>query len=171
MIRLATPLAPPLARIAATSVLAAVLLAPLMVTPAAAQGSHTEVGTLDCDISGGVGFIFGSSKEVRCAFTPAGGGSRDFYVGAINKFGLDIGVTTGGQMVWAVFAESTARRGALAGTYAGVAAEASIAVGLGANVLMGGSDRTIALQPLSIQGQTGLNVAAGVTELRLERAR
>jgi hypothetical protein len=74
-------------------------------------------------------------------------------------------------MVWAVFAPTTRRIGALAGNYAGASAEATVGAGLGANVLLGGSDRTIALQPLSVQGQAGLNVAAGVTELILRPAR
>ena len=86
----------------------------------------------------------------------------------IRKFGLDLGATTGGQMVWSVYAATTGRVAALAGSYAGATAEATIGAGLGANVLVGGSDRTIALQPVSIQGQTGLNVAAGVADLELQ---
>jgi len=70
-------------------------------------------------------------------------------------------VTTGGVMVWAVYAPTNRRRGALSGTYAGAAAEATLIAGLGANALVGGSDRTIALQPFSVQGQVGLNIAAG----------
>ena len=153
-------------------VLGALLLAAALTpVPADAQGARSQLGMLDCDISGGFGFIIGSRKEVNCLFTPAGGGRREAYVGAISKFGLDLGATTGGQMVWAVHAETTARRDTLAGTYVGASAEATVAVGLGANVLVGGSNRTIALQPISVQGQTGLNIAAGVTELSLEPAR
>lgn len=154
--------------LATATVALGAMLAPL---PAAAQGARAQVGVLDCDISGGIGFIIGSSREVQCIFTPAGGGPGDAYVGSIRKFGLDIGATSGGQMLWAVHAETTARRAALAGTYIGASAEATVAVGLGANVLVGGSNRTIALQPLSVQAQTGLNVAAGVTELDLVPAR
>lgn len=139
-------------------------------TPAAAQ-ERLQVGTLDCDISAGLGFIIGSRKEVSCVFTPATPGPREVYVGAITKLGLDLGATTGGQMVWAVYASTFARRGALAGYYGGASAEATIAVGLGANVLVGGSDRTVALQPLSVQGQAGLNIAAGVAELSLQLVR
>lgn len=152
--------------------LAAAMLACLLSpSSGAAQGARAQVGLLDCDISGGIGFIIGSQRSVSCIFTPAGGGPQEAYVGAIRKFGLDLGVTSGGQMVWAVHAETTARSGALAGNYVGASAEATVAVGLGANVLVGGSNRTIALQPLSIQAQTGLNVAAGVTELELVPAR
>src|SRR5262249_41646481 len=126
---------------------------------------------LTCDISAGIGLIIGSHKEVQCLFTPDLPGPQEVYVGSINKFGLDLGATSGGSMVWAVYAPTTRRFGALAGVYSGGSAEATIAVGLGANVLVGGSDRTVALQPLSIQGQAGLNVAAGVASLELVPAR
>ena len=138
---------------------------------ASAQANRTKVGTLTCDISGGIGLIIASKKDVTCMFTPGERGPREVYVGAISKFGLDIGATTGGEMVWAVYAPTTRRFGALAGNYAGASAEATVGAGLGANVLVGGSDRTVALQPLSVQGQAGLNVAAGVAELILRPAR
>jgi hypothetical protein len=153
---------------------AAIFMTFSAVAPASAQSprpSRPQVGLLDCDISGGFGFIIGSRKEVACTFTPAGNGPREGYVGVITKFGLDIGATGGGVMRWAVFADTTARRGALAGDYVGASAEATVAIGLGANLLVGGSDRTVTLQPLSLQDQTGLNVAAGVTELQLSSVR
>lgn len=153
---------------------AAALVVLCVAVPAAAQSgrpSRPQVGTLDCEISGGFGFIVASRKELTCMFTPAGRGPREVYVGAISKFGLDIGVTAGAQMMWSVHAETTARRAALAGSYVGASAEVTVALGLGANVLVGGSDRTVTLQPLSMQGQRGLNAAAGVTELRLSPAR
>jgi hypothetical protein len=91
-------------------------------------------------------------------------------MGSISKFGIDLGATNGGRMVWAVFAPTSARlKGALAGSYAGATAEATVGAGVGANALVGGSNRTITLQPLSVQGQTGLNLAVGVGELRLNR--
>jgi hypothetical protein len=139
-------------------------------TPALSQADRVQVGTLTCDVSAGIGMIIGSTKEVQCLFTP-GNGPRQVYVGQINKFGLDIGATAGGQMVWAVYAPSNARNAPLAGNYAGASAEATVGAGLGANVLVGGSDRTVALQPLSVQGQAGLNLAAGVAELLLRPAR
>lgn len=141
-------------------------------TGASAQGAtRTKVGTLDCDISGGIGLIIGSQKGVRCTFTPAGRGPREAYTGTISKFGLDIGATTGGRMVWAVFAPTAYRHAALAGAYAGASGEATVGAGLGANVLVGGNDRTIALQPLSVQGQAGLNLAVGVSALELRPVR
>ena len=138
---------------------------------AAQPAERVKAGTLNCDISAGIGLIIGSHKEVQCLFTPDVPGPSEVYVGSINKFGLDIGATSGGSMVWAVYAPTNRRFGALAGVYSGATAEATIAVGLGANVLVGGSDRTVALQPLSITGQTGLNVAAGVASLELVPAR
>jgi len=139
--------------------------------PTLAQGERIKAGTLTCDISGGIGLIITSHKDVTCMFTPSEPGPREVYVGGINKFGLDLGATAGGEMVWTVYAPTTRRFGALAGNYSGATAEATVGAGLGANVLVGGSDRTVALQPLSVQGQAGLNVAAGVAELILRPAR
>jgi len=138
---------------------------------AMAQHERTKVGTLTCDISAGIGLIITSKKELTCMFTPAQPGPREVYVGSITKFGLDIGVTAGGELVWSVYAPTDRRFGALAGDYSGATAEATVGAGLGANVLVGGSERTVALQPLSVQGQAGLNIAAGVANLRLRPAR
>ena len=104
-------------------------------------------------------------------FTPSEPGPREVYFGTINKFGLDIGGTVGGGMAWAVFAPTTRRFGALAGHYGGASAEATVGLGAGANVLIGGSNRTVELQPVSVQGQAGLNLAVGVASLDLQRAR
>jgi hypothetical protein len=129
---------------------------------------RVQAGVLNCDVSGGLGLIIGSQKEVTCQFLPTDNNSpREVYVGVINKFGLDIGATAQGQLVWNVFAPTNREVAALRGDYVGAGAEATVAVGLGANVLVGGNNRTIALQPVSIQSQQGLNIAAGVTELRL----
>ncbi len=126
---------------------------------------------MTCDVSGGIGLIITSRKSLSCSFAPADGGSREIYTGTITKFGLDIGATTGGVMVWAVFAPSTRHYGALAGHYVGATAEATVGAGIGANALIGGSDRTVTLQPLSVQGQAGLNLAAGVASIDLQSAR
>lgn len=157
----------PLSAVAGFAVAAAIAL-PIS---ASAQANRTKVGTLSCDISGGIGLIITSKKDLTCMFTPSQPGPREVYVGSITKFGLDLGATAGGEMVWAVYAPTTRKFGALAGNYGGAAAEATVGAGLGANVLVGGSDRTVALQPVSVQGQAGLNVAAGVAELRLRPAR
>jgi hypothetical protein len=135
-------------------------------TPAGAQG-NVQIGTLTCNVSGGWGFVFGSSKAVRCTFARAGG-RPEHYAGSINKFGVDIGYTQGGVLVWGVFAPSGGLApGALSGNYVGATGSATVGVGAGANVLVGGSNRTISLQPVSIEGNTGLNVAAGVASMSL----
>ena len=134
-------------------------------TPAQAQS--VKAGNLTCNVASGFGFIFGSSKAVNCSFSPPGGPPQH-YVGSIDKFGVDIGYTANGVLVWAVLAPTTAPApGSLAGSYGGVTASATAAVGVGANVLVGGSGNTISLQPLSIEGNTGLNVAAGIAALTL----
>jgi Protein of unknown function (DUF992) len=152
---------------------AAVAVAAAVAAPTAAmaRGERTKVGTLNCDISAGIGAIIASKKRVTCMFTPSHRGPREVYVGNISKFGLDLGATSGGEMVWAVYAPTSRRFGALAGHYVGATAEATVGAGLGANALVGGSNHTVTLQPVSVQGQTGLNVAAGVAELTLRPAR
>jgi hypothetical protein len=138
--------------------------------PAQAQGG-AQVGTLTCNVAGGWGFVFGSSKAIRCTFARAGGGV-EHYTGSINKFGVDIGYTKGGVLVWGVLAPSASlASGALSGNYGGVTGSATVGVGAGANVLVGGSHRSISLQPLSVEGNTGLNVAAGIGAMSLHYQR
>ena len=158
----------PLSAVAALAVVAAVALP----GPTMAQGpDRTKVGTLTCDISAGIGMIVTSKKNLACIFTPGRPGPREVYTGSISKYGLDLGSTTRGEMVWAVYAPSNRKFGALAGQYAGASAEATVGAGLGANVLVGGSNRTVALQPVSVQGQEGLNLAVGVAGIELRPAR
>ena len=153
---------------AALAVVAAIALP----VPTMAQApDRTKAGTLTCDISAGMGLIIASKKDVTCMFTPSQAGPREVYTGSITKFGLDVGATSGGEMIWAVFAPSDRKFGALAGNYGGASAEATVGAGLGANVLIGGSNRTVTLQPVSVTGQTGLNLAVGVAALELHPAR
>ena len=156
--------------LSAVAVLAIVAAATLPAPTMAQAPNRTKVGILTCDISGGIGLIITSHKDVACIFTPSQPGPREVYAGSINKFGLDLGATTGGEMIWAVFAPSTRKFGALAGSYGGASSEATVGAGVGANVLVGGSNRTVSLQPLSVQGQAGLNLAVGVAELNLRPA-
>ena len=138
--------------------------------PTQAQQSGVELGMLDCVIDGGTGFIFGSTKDVRCTFEPADKEwARESYFGVINKFGLDIGYTDATIMRWAVLAPiaNVYAPGALSGDYVGASAEVTAAIGAGANLLVGGSDRSFTLQPLSVQTQTGLNFAVGVSQFQL----
>ena len=135
--------------------------------PAGAAGG-VKVGVLTCNVASGWGYILGSSKEVNCNYVPNGGHGQH-YIGDISKVGVDIGYTRGGVLIWNVVAPtSDLRPGALEGGYGGATASATLGVGLGANVLVGGFDKSIALQPISIEGNSGLNVAAGIGALNLK---
>jgi Protein of unknown function (DUF992) len=136
-----------------------------------AQAQRIRAGVLNCDVSAGIGLIIGSQRQVNCLFTPDVPGPQEGYFGTITKFGLDIGATAGGSMLWAVYADTSRGYGFLAGDYAGASGEATVAVGLGANVLVGGSNRTVALQPVSVTGQVGLNLALGVANLSIRPSR
>ncbi|WEX10209.1 DUF992 domain-containing protein [Chelativorans sp. AA-79] len=138
--------------------------------PAAAQ-QRTEVGMLDCIIEGGTDIGFVTSKELSCTFQPADSSRPpETYVGAVKKFGLEIGSTSERVMRWAVLAPTTAdpyAPGALADTYVGPSAEVTAGIGGGANVLVSRTNRNLVLQPISLQAQTGLNIAVGVDEFVL----
>ncbi len=148
----------------ASAVAAAVLA--MAAKPAAAQPSRIQVGTLECSLSSGVGLIVGSQRNVNCNFKPDNG-PPEMYTGTMTKIGLDIGVTSASVIVWTVFTGTNRYAGMLTGTYTGAEAEATVGAGLGANVLIGGSNRSVALQPLSLQGQLGLDIAAGIGQLEL----
>jgi hypothetical protein len=137
--------------------------------PADAQQSRVQVGQLACSLSSGIGMIVGSQRNVSCTFQP-NNGPPEAYVGTMTKLGLDVGFTTGSAIIWTVFTGTNRYVGMLSGTYTGAQADATIGAGIGANALIGGSNRSVALQPLSVQGQTGLNVAAGIGSLELHLA-
>jgi hypothetical protein len=139
----------------------------LLAGAATAQAGGVKVGVLKCKVDGGLGLIITSSKNVDCVFKPRHHKWRDHYVGSITKIGADIGFTNGATVIWTVFAPGSVKRGSLAGTYVGASAEATAGVGVGANVLVGGFSRSVNLQPVSLQGQTGLNVAGGIAGLSL----
>ena len=149
---------------------AAVAVAGLAIASTADAAPHgVRVGDLTCNVASGWGFVFGSSKDLHCTYR--GNGHREHYVGSISKFGVDIGYTEGGVLVWGVFAPtSDMRKGALEGDYVGASAQATVGLGAGANVLVGGLDKSFALQPLSVEGNKGLNVAAGIGSISLKGA-
>ena len=152
-----------------TALAAAVGLASAFAAPAGAQ-SGVNVGNLTCNVSSGWGFVFGSSRALNCTFAGAGG-RYEYYAGNIMKFGVDIGFTQGGVLIWTVIAPTAVLvPGSLAGSYAGGTASATVGVGVGAHALVGGSNNTIALQPLSLEGNSGLNVAAGIGAIQLTPA-
>jgi hypothetical protein len=151
---------------------AAVVLASLSPTASQAQQpSGTQVGMLTCQMAPSIGFIVGSVQSMRCRFVPNGGYPQQAYVGEIDTVGLDVGITAGGALAWGVFAPTGGPPvGGLAGVYVGASGDISVGVGVGANVLFGGSNRTIALQPLSVEGEVGVALALGVSSLKLAAA-
>jgi hypothetical protein len=154
-------------------VLAAAAAATLAATiPAANAFGNTEIGVLVCQVESGSGFVFGSTKTVACTFTPANGSAPESYSGVISRYGVDLGFTSNGLLKWGVLATGfdAYGPGSLSGQYAGVGAEVTAALGVGTNVLGKKSTRDFVLQPVSVQGQTGLNVALGVTEFELSSA-
>jgi Protein of unknown function (DUF992) len=151
-----------LGRLSGAVAVAAIALA--FGAPARADG--VKVGVLTCHESSGWGFIFGSSKGLHCIYHH--GDRSERYNGDVSKFGVDIGYTSGAVIVWDVLAPNAGpERGALAGEYVGVQASAAAGPGVGANALVGGFRRSFTLQPVSIQGEEGLNVAAGIGSMTL----
>ncbi|MGO4567185.1 DUF992 domain-containing protein [Rhizobium sp. 2YAF20] len=138
----------------------------------AATGQKERLGTLSCEVAGGIGLLLGSSKNVSCQFVKRTG-AIEKYTGSIGKLGIDIGVTNKSYLKWVVYTLNASKSGdhALAGTYVGVSASGTVGVGLGANALVGGTSKNFGLQPLSAEANTGLNVAAGVSRLELIAAK
>jgi hypothetical protein len=146
---------------------ACLMLTATMAATASAQ-TQVEAGTLTCVGGEGVGLIVGSQKTYGCTFVSSSSQARESYDATITKIGLDVGITGRTTMIWTVLAASQdIRPGMLRGTYAGASADAAIGVGGGAKVLVGGSSRSIALQPVSVQGQSGVNLAVGVAGMTL----
>ena len=136
-----------------------------------AQGSSVQQGMLTCRTAHSIGLIVGSTQRLACQFRGNSGWTQD-YVGRMNRIGLDIGITAGGAMAWAVLGSSSALQpGALTGRFVGASGEISVGVGAGANILVGGTAQSVSLQPLSLEGQVGLNLALGVAGLTLTPVR
>lgn len=153
--------------------LRATILGGLLVLFASSAGAQhaTRVGTLTCDVSTGLGLFVFEKQRLTCTFEEAGTGRTDGYHGSIDQFGVALGEVKQGYLVWAVLAATAGvPDGALAGTYAGVGANASLGAGAGVNILVGGTGRAFSLQPLSVEGQIGLNIAGGVTTVTLRRS-
>ncbi|MBV8763833.1 MAG: DUF992 domain-containing protein [Hyphomicrobiales bacterium] len=146
---------------AVVAIVGATLFSPL------AASAQTQVGTLSCDTSGGIGLIITSQQRLNCTYEGINRRIEGYY-GTISKFGIDIGATTQGVLVWQVFAPSTDfGPWALEGDYVGASGQATAGVGASANVLVGGFNRAFSLQPLSVGAQAGLNLAIGVANLTL----
>lgn len=146
----------------------------LALAPPAVAGTQSSVkaGVLTCKLSPSIGFIIGSQQSMTCRYTPDAQSPSENYTGTMSTIGLDIGVTAGGGLAWAVFAPTEGPPpGGLAGVYVGASGDVGFGVGAGANVLVGGSARTVTLQPLSLEGEVGVNLAAGVSSLTLSWVR
>ena len=157
------------------NLMALVLLAlsATFVSPASAQNAPggTSVGRLSCRMAPSVGLIFGSRQRMACRFQPSGPFPPQAYAGVMGTLGLDVGITAGGVMAWGVFAPTAGPAlGALAGTYVGASGSIGVGVGVGANLLFGGTGRSIVLQPLSVEGSVGVNLSLGVSSLTLTLA-
>jgi hypothetical protein len=158
---------PATAKSLATAAIFSIAMATSFATVASAQSGVTA-GFLKCNVAGNLSFIFGSSRAIDCIYDAGIGMPIDHYVGNINKYGVDIGYQANGVIIWGVIAPGGyVGPGALAGQYGGVTAAVAVGLGVGANVLVGGSQNNIALQPLSVEGMQGLNVAAGIGVLTL----
>lgn len=135
-----------------------------------AQTAKVKAGTLTCKGKGKVGLILGSKETLDCTYAPAGQGASLKLKGTITNIGLDVGVKGQSVMTWSVLGSTTSLPGeALRGTFVGAAADASLGIGAGAKVLVGGNNNSVVLQPLSVQGQTGANLAVGVSGFKLEQ--
>jgi hypothetical protein len=152
----------------AAALMGAAALAAAAAAPASAQ-DRVQVGTLACSISAGIGLVIASQRNVSCNFQP-NSGPPETYTGTMSILGVDIGFTSGSAMVWGVLSGTSRYVGMLSGTYVGATAQATVVGGVGANALIGGSNHNVALQPLSVQGQVGLNAAGGIGALELHLA-
>lgn len=146
----------------------AALLAAIAATPAMAE-APVRIGLLTCQVDGSGGNLISSTRELSCIFENVDGRPIERYAGEISRFGIDIGRTDYSDISWGVFSVATTNPlpGALEGSYAGISGSASIGVGLGANVLVGGLDRSFALQPVSLEATRGFNLALGVAQMEL----
>jgi len=152
--------------------IAAAGLAASFATASAQQPmGRVQVGVLECRGGASVGFIVGSVTNLGCVLR-AEGMPEDRYIATIRKVGLDLGITQESALAWGVFAPvARLGPGGLSGDYVGAQGSATLGVGVGGNVLVGGSANSIALQPLSVQGQVGVSVAAGLESLELRPGR
>jgi hypothetical protein len=140
-----------------------------VLAPAAASAQSSKVGVLQCNLSGGVGMILAENQALDCVFKNQAGGPPSHYIGRLTNVGANIGISGPGKMVWAVLAATNeAAPGALAGDYVGAQGSVAVGAGPGGAVLVGGSNNTFSLQPISISVGTGLNVSAGLGNLNLQ---
>ena len=132
--------------------------------------SKSQIGLLRCDTSIGIGEILVRKQTMSCTFTHTDG-KTEKYTGTVHQYGVEIGMVKEGHLAWAVFAVSpTSGTGLLAGKYGGVSASVAAGIGLGADVLVGGTGEALSLQPIAVQGEPGIGIAAGVEQIALTAA-
>ena len=149
-----------------------VLLAAISSQAAGQPQTWTQAGMLSCKLNPSVGFVIFGHQSMECRFVPSAPLPPQIYEGALNTVGIDIGVVGTGGLAWAVLAPTSGvPAGALAGTYVGASGDVALGVGVGANVLFGGSNRSFALQPLSVQGSVALEITLGLSALQLQWVR
>jgi hypothetical protein len=136
--------------------------------PFSANAQSTQIGTLSCDVSKGIGMFVVEKQKLTCTFKQDKGGKADNYTGSIDQYGVALGEVASGHLIWGVIAATSGLpAGALAGKYSGIGANASVGPGAGANILVGGTGRAFSLQPISVEGQEGINIAGGITTVTL----
>jgi len=152
--------------------LSTVLLAAISSQAAGQAQTWTQAGMLSCKLNPSVGFVIFGHQSMECRFVPSAPLPPQIYEGALNTVGIDIGVVGTGGLAWAVLAPTAGvPAGALAGTYVGASGDVALGVGVGANILFGGSNRSFALQPLSVEGSVALDVTLGLSALQLQWVR
>ena len=140
--------------------------------PSVEAQTSVEIGTLNCRLAPTVGAFLGSRRRMTCEFFSNSQQRLEQYSGTVTRFGVDVGAVGSGILSWRVLARTNiARRGTIAGNYFGVSADASMGLGAGAKVLLGGSRRSTMLQPVAWVGNIGINLALGITGLTLRHSR
>jgi hypothetical protein len=165
-----------------TSLAAVSILATLLITksfagdlpsryappPVIGGGPGTKVGVLNCRIAPHVGLIVVGFQTIDCRFTSEGSGPSENYSGRMTTVGMDLGFTGGGALTWGVYARTNNMvPGSLSGSYSGASGNVGVVVGAGANFLLGGSGNSVALQPWSVEGTTGVNASLGLSNMQL----
>ena len=158
-------------RNAASFAILPLVLAAFLFPVQSARADASKVGALECFVDAGGRYIVGSTKDVSCVLYGEDDEALEHYVGELTKYGVDIGFTEESLMVWDVFVATgkTYAPGSLAGNFAGASANASVAFGLGASVLICGLSEDFALQPVQIAKQKGINIAIGITRMQLQQ--
>jgi hypothetical protein len=152
------------AKLSAVALAAAVAI-PLGTT--AANAASVQVGMLQCEMSPGISAVIGSSRDLDCIFKPTSSAPPEHYQGTLSKFGIDLGYVQGGKLAWAVYAPSRLMEGALQGSYGGTSANVALGFGGAVNVLGGGFEGSVALQPIALESTLGINLGATIASMKL----